>query len=176
MPKKWEELLAPLIFCRKNISTLEFRRTRRLNESLTNYFVKLTRLWTTGPRSVRSDIAFCLKLPLAPYLVCANYDVSGENHWCASLPDSLLLAYWISDRGTYFKIHIFTILPMLTFWTNSKYFGFPKFKKLVVCTTDDQRTICFGRNFACSGIGSPQPCMTYGPRQANLVLIAYASS
>ena len=40
---------APLIFSAKNISTLDFRRTRRLNESLTNDFVKLTMLWTTGP-------------------------------------------------------------------------------------------------------------------------------
>ena len=41
---------APHIFSAKNISTLDFRRTRRLNESLTNDFVKLTMLWTTGPR------------------------------------------------------------------------------------------------------------------------------
>ena len=39
----------PHIFSAKNISTLDFRRTRRLNESLTNDFVKLTMLWTTGP-------------------------------------------------------------------------------------------------------------------------------
>ena len=38
-----------LIFSAKNISTLDFRHTRRLNESLTNDFVKLTMLWTTGP-------------------------------------------------------------------------------------------------------------------------------
>ena len=40
---------APHIFSSKNISTLDFRRTRILNESLTNDFVKLTMLWTTGP-------------------------------------------------------------------------------------------------------------------------------
>ena len=40
---------APHIFSAKNISTLDFRPTRRLNESLTNDFVKLTMLWTTGP-------------------------------------------------------------------------------------------------------------------------------
>ena len=40
---------APHIFSAKNISTLDFRRTRRLNESLTNDFVKLTMLWTSGP-------------------------------------------------------------------------------------------------------------------------------
>ena len=37
------------VFSAKNISRLDFRRTRRLNESLTNDFVKLTMLWTTGP-------------------------------------------------------------------------------------------------------------------------------
>ena len=36
---------APHIFLAKNISTLDFRRTRRLNESLTNDFVKLMMLW-----------------------------------------------------------------------------------------------------------------------------------
>ena len=42
------------IFSAKNISTLDFRHTRRLNESLTNDFVKLTMLWTTGPRMANS--------------------------------------------------------------------------------------------------------------------------
>ena len=51
---------APHIFSAKNISTLDFRRTRKLNESLTNDFVKLTMLWTTGPRSsiVNSHLYF----------------------------------------------------------------------------------------------------------------------
>ena len=40
---------APHIFSAKNISTLDFRRTRRLNESLTDDFIKLTMFWTTGP-------------------------------------------------------------------------------------------------------------------------------
>ena len=38
------------IFSAKNISTLDFRCTRRLNETSTKDFVKLTTLWTTGPR------------------------------------------------------------------------------------------------------------------------------
>ena len=47
---------APHIFSAKNISTLDFRRTRRLNESLINDFVKLTMLWTTGPRLLQKKI------------------------------------------------------------------------------------------------------------------------
>ena len=53
---------APHIFSAKNISTLDFRRTRRLNESLTNDFIKLPMLWTTGPRIL--DYFFqCFKEP-----------------------------------------------------------------------------------------------------------------
>ena len=48
----------------KNISTLDFRRTRRLNESLTNDFVKPTMLWTTGP--------WCLNI----------HDFYGNNFTC----------------------------------------------------------------------------------------------
>ena len=44
------------IFSAKNISTLDFRHTRRLNESLTNDFVKLTMLWTTGPSFLAADL------------------------------------------------------------------------------------------------------------------------
>ena len=49
----------PHIFSAKNISTLDFRRTRRLNESLTNDFVKLMMLWTTGPRMFRKRKESC---------------------------------------------------------------------------------------------------------------------
>ena len=48
--KMWAVQKLLTFFSAKNISTLDFRRTRRLNESLTNDFVKLTMLWTTGPR------------------------------------------------------------------------------------------------------------------------------
>ena len=41
-------------FAAKNISTLDCSHTRRLNESLTNDFVKLTMLWTTGPWLLRT--------------------------------------------------------------------------------------------------------------------------
>ena len=45
------------IFSAKNISTLDFRHTRRLNESLSNDFIKLTMLWTTGPRILNLHLA-----------------------------------------------------------------------------------------------------------------------
>ena len=62
-------------FSAKNISTLDFRRTRRLNESLTNDFVKLTMLWTTGPWTNFSMVKpYCLNFrKITAFFGCQNF-------------------------------------------------------------------------------------------------------
>ena len=42
--KKFEELCSAFFFLQKNITMIDFKRTRGLEESLTNNFVKLTML------------------------------------------------------------------------------------------------------------------------------------
>ena len=91
---------APHIFSAKNISTLDFRRTRRLNESLTNDFVKLTMLWTTGPR-VSIDI---INYPSSKQRKCRSdcVDVQADLHfWCWCIALTGFLMTWLKWAMTW---------------------------------------------------------------------------
>ena len=50
LAKKLRSAKVPYIFSAKNMSTFDFKCTRRLNESLTIHFVKLMMLRTTKAR------------------------------------------------------------------------------------------------------------------------------
>ena len=106
-------------FSAKNISTLDFRRTRRLNESLTNDFVKLTMLWTTGPRcpNVLNFYGIPQNLQLYGFLSacttmwafsvwgCVNVfpQVSHLNALCALWISMCrtIFAFWLKEREQY---------------------------------------------------------------------------
>ena len=98
---------APHIFSAKNISTPDFRRTRRLNESLTNDFVKLTMLWTTGPRCLSAGKELTSWLSAACAVLLYTFPV-----WCLEQDVEFdCICFWSLPFHQFFNAHVASHKP-----------------------------------------------------------------